>query len=129
MSKVLKLRAALQTVLKDVHARVWYESAPDGAAYPYLVYHLEGINDPTLERYILDVDGWDAPANGSTVALETLMGDVDDALHKRVVNVDGLSFVIYLDRRLSPTDDDPRIRRRRYTYEIRTFEKRRDYHG
>jgi len=128
MSKTLETRSKLRTALKAVHPRVWYERAPKGAEFPYLTYILEGINDPTLDRYVLDVDGWDAPANGSTVALETLMGNVEQALHKRVVVADGVSFVIYLDRCFAIEDDDKRIRRRRYTYEIRTFEKRRDYH-
>jgi len=147
MSKVLEVRKAIQTALKTTHPRVWFERAPDDAVFPYLVYHLEAVTDSSMERFLLDVDGWDAPADGSTVALEQLMEQVDQTLHKRVIYLrpssgfvsssqyvpsddrDSLAFVIYRDRRLWPQDDDPRIRRRMYTYEVRTFERRRDYHG
>lgn len=147
MSKVLEVRRTIQDALKAVHPRVWFERAPDDAPFPYLVFHLEAITDPSLERFLLDVDGWDAPADGSTVALEELMERVDQALHKRVICLqpsggfvspfqfvpsddrDSLAFAIYRDRRLWPEDDDPRIRRRMYSYEVRTFERRRDYHG
>lgn len=148
MSKVREIRTAITAALRTVHPRVYYERAPDRAAFPYLVFVLNAVNDRNLERYILDVDGWDAPTDGSTLALEQLMNEVDYALHKRVVRVrpvgsfvlpfhyvepdprDGLSFVIYRDRRLTLHDDDVRIRRRKYIYEMRTFERRRrDYHG
>ena len=130
MSKVLEIRKAVNAALKTVHPRVWYERAPDGAAYPYLIFLLQNAVDLTgLEQFFLDVDGWDAPADGSTVALETLMGAVDQALHKRVVVADGVSFVIYRDRRFPLEDNDARIRRRKHIYEVRAFERRSDYHG
>lgn len=146
MSTTLEIRRAVLTAIKSVHPRVWYEKAPDRAAFPYLVYLLQNaVNRPGLEQFLLDVDGWDAPANGSTAALETLMADVDQRLHKRVVSLtsdgsfvapyqysgsgaDKLSFVIYRDRHFPLEDDDKRIRRRKYIYEVRTFERRRDYH-
>lgn len=130
MSKVLEIRRTIQDALKAIHPRVWYERAPDAAQFPYLVFLLENaIDEPGLERFVLDVDGWDAPADGSTVALEQLMEAVDQALHKRVVNAEDVSFVIYRDRRFPVDDDDERIRRRKAIFEIRAIEKRRDYHG
>ncbi len=130
MSKVLEIRKAVQAALKNVHSRVWYERAPDGAQFPYITYLLStAIDAGTLERYLLDVNGWDAPSDGSTAALETLMEAVDRALQKRVVCTDDVSFVIYRDRRLSVEDTDPRIRRRMYVYELRAFQRRSEYHG
>lgn len=126
--KVLEIRKAVQTALKAVHPQVWYERAPDAAQFPYLVFLLENaIDEPGLERFVLDVDGWDAPADGSTVMLEQLMEAVDQALHKRVVIADGVAFVIYRDRRFPVDDNDERIRRRKAIFELRSFEEQRGY--
>lgn len=131
MSKVIKLRSAIVAVLRSVHPRVYYQRAPDGAAYPYLVYELPNSNDQgDMEQFVLDVDAWDRPAvQGDSGPIEQLMAAVDAALDKRVVTVDGLPMVIYRDTRLPLDDDDARLLRRKYVYEVRTFQKRRGYHG
>lgn len=125
MVKTLELRTAIAGALSAVHPRVYFQAAPDGAAYPYLVYDLpNSLDDGTLEQFVVDVDGWDAPTGGDTTALETLMDGVDKALHRLTVVVDDeLSMAFYRDNRLALIDDDPRIRRRKYVYEARTFER------
>jgi hypothetical protein len=134
MIKIIEIRKLIKNTLKTIHPnvvidgkskpRVHYEVAPDDAVYPYLVYDLPNSNDDgSLEQFVLDVDGWDYPANGDTTVLETLMDDVDKQLHRKttVINKE-LSMTFYRENRLPLKDDDSRIRRRKYVYQIRTHE-------
>jgi hypothetical protein len=123
MIKVIELRTALQTLLKTVHARVYYQTAPDTAVFPYLVFDLpNSVDSGTLENFILDIDFWDDDTN--TTALETLADSVDIILHRKTLLItDKMCMAIYRDNRLNVSDDDPRIRRRRYTYQARTYQK------
>lgn len=124
MNKMLELRKAIATALMSAHPRVFYEAATEQAEFPYLVYDLtNSIDDGTLEQFVLDVDGWDRPAGGDTTSLETMMDAADKAIHRMVVTVDDeMAFIFYRDNRLTLDDDDPRIRRRKWIYQIRSFE-------
>ena len=125
MIKVEEIREIIVSSLKTVHPRVYYRSAPDTAAFPYLVYDLpNSTDDGTLEQFILDVDAWDS-TNGDTTGLETLIDNADKSLHRKTITVDdNLAITFYRESRLTLTDDDPNIKRRKYTYEVRTFERR-----
>jgi len=125
MIKVIELRKMINTMLKSIHPRVYYRSAPDTAAFPYLVYDLpNSTDDGTLEQFILDVDAWES-TNGDTTGLETLIDSADKSLHRKTIIVDDiLAVTFYRETRLTLTDDDPNIKRRKYTYEVRTFERR-----
>jgi len=125
MIKVIEIREIIQTALKSVHPRVYYRSAPDNKPFPYLVYDLPNSNDDgTLEQFVLDVDAWDS-TNGDTTGLETLIDNADKSLHRKTITVDdNLAITFYRESRLTLTDDDPNIKRRKYIYQIRTFERR-----
>lgn len=119
---MIKLRIALQAYLKALHPRVYYQDAPESATYPYIVYDLPNTIDTGEyeELIVVDIDGWDAPANGDTTALEALMTKIN-SLNKTVLTADDMRAVFYLDTKLALTDDDPRIKRRRYTYQAKLF--------
>lgn len=128
MNKIIEMRKSIQSFLKSKHPRVFFEAAPDTAVYPYLVYDLpNSFNaDESTETFVLEIDGWDYPSDGDTTALETLMdlidkGNEDDGLHRKVILIPGMSMVFYRENRLSLKDDDIRIRRRKYVYQIKTF--------
>ena len=125
MIKVIEIREIINTALKSIHPRVYYRSAPDTAVFPYLVYDLpNSTDDGTLEQFVLDVDAWDS-TNGNTTILETLIDSADKSLHRKTITVDdNLAVTFYRENRLTLTDDDPNIKRRKYTYEVRTFERR-----
>ena len=119
MSRTLDIIGAVRQRLLAVHPRVWPERAPDGAAYPYLIINLpNSFDDGDIEQFVLDVDGWDVPTNGSPAALETMMAAADDALNKQSILTGSDSFVVYRDNRLTLEDDDKRIRRRKYIYQV-----------
>jgi hypothetical protein len=131
MVKMIEIREVLKNLLKSVHPnvmvngdsvpRVHYQDAPDKAVYPYLVYNLpNSTDDGTLENFVLDVDGWDNTT--ITTALETLMDAADKELHRKTVVVGNLSLTLYRENRLPLEDDDKRLRRRKYIYQVRTYE-------
>jgi hypothetical protein len=120
MSRVLDLREIIRGLLLTAHPRVYYENAPKSAQMPYLVFDLpSSFDDGDTEVFVLDVDGWDSPTNGDTTALETLMEAADAALQRAVINQDGIAAPIYRDSRLSLNEQDERIVRRKYTYQVR----------
>lgn len=123
MIKVIELRKTILTSLKTIHPRVYFQDAPDDAIYPYLVYDLpNSITGRSLEQFVLDVDGWDNSTN--TTILETLMDDADKALDRKTIVVNNeLAMSFYLDNRLALIDDDPRLKRRKYIYQVRTYHK------
>lgn len=124
MKKISELRKTITAALKTVHPRVYYEDAEEGAAYPYLVYNLsDSIHDGTLEQFVLDVDGWDDKPD--TTALENMMDEAHNALQGLAVPVDDeMVFIFWLDNRRSLRDENPSLRRRQYTYAVRTYERR-----
>jgi hypothetical protein len=123
MIKTVELRKAIQASLKSIHPRVYYQHAPNEAVYPYLVYDFpNSTDDGLMERFVLEVDGWDRPTDGDTTSLETLMDNADKELHRKVIVVNGeLALIFYRENRLSLPDDDQRIKRRKYVYQIRTY--------
>ena len=125
MIKVIEIRKIINIALKSIHPRVYYRSAPDTAVFPYLVYDLpNSTDDGTLEQFVLDVDAWES-TNGDTTGLETLIDSADKSLHRKTIIVGGdLAVTLYRENRLTLTDDDPNIKRRKYIYQVRTFERR-----
>jgi hypothetical protein len=121
MDKMIELRKVIQTYLKSKHARVYFQVAPDNATYPFVVYELpNSIDDGAMERFVLDIDVWDDESD--TTSLETLASNIDNGLHRLTVMSNGLGCTFYRENRMSMTDDDSRLRRRKLIYQIRTHE-------
>lgn len=131
-SRYRDLRIAVATFLKTKHPRVHFQQADDKATFPYLVFDLPNAfnTGESPEVYVLDVDGWDDSPN--TEALEDLMALVDgdgnpanpSGLRRRVLVLsDGSRAAVYRDSVLAPPPptDEPRLRRRRYTYQVRVY--------
>lgn len=129
MIKSIEIRKAIQAFLKSKHPRVYFEAASDKATYPYLVFDLPNsfTPDESSETFVLEIDGWDAPADGDTTALETLMSNVDDSsedrdgLHRKVILISGMAMIFYRESKIPLKDDNKLIRRRKYVYQIRTY--------
>jgi hypothetical protein len=122
---MIELRKALHKHLKTIHTRVYFQQAPDNAQFPYLVYNMPSLNDDGEGHQLitLDIDGWDAPETGDTTALETLMASVNTGMNKKTIVTEDFAATFYLENKLSLTDDDPRIKRRKYVYQGRLFER------
>jgi len=73
-----------------------------------------------VEVWVLDVDVWDDETD--TTALETLANNINMALHRNHFIGSGFFFKIYREGRQAPDDEDPRIRRRRLTFQVRCMD-------
>jgi hypothetical protein len=126
MIKMLEIRKAIITQIKLATNNVYYQDAPENTPTPFVTIDVSNsVDDGTLERFTMDIDGWGASNN--TVALETLMHNVDEQLHRKTVYVTDaygkqISISIYRENRLTFDESDKRIFRRRYIYQIRTHE-------
>ena len=120
---MIDLRKLIQGELKTVSAKVYYQVVPEAAVFPYIVYDIPNIFDDGegYQLVTLDIDGWDSPVDGDTTPLETLMANVNMGLNKKTLTTDMMAVAFYLDNKLTLTDDDPRIIRRKYTYQGRKF--------
>ncbi|WP_342432610.1 hypothetical protein [Neobacillus sp. FSL H8-0543] len=121
---MINLRKALTAYLKNIHSRVYFQSAPGKVAYPYIVFDIPNyIDDGEFQEFmVVDVDGWDSPMNGDTSGLETLMESIN-ALNKTTLMTDDLAVSFYLDLKLPLIDPDPLIKRRKYVYQARLYKR------
>lgn len=126
MIKMLEIRKTIFTLLSSVTSNAYYQDVPENTPNPYVTVDISNsIDDGTLERFVMDIDGWGASNN--TSALETLMHNVDETLHRKTVYIDAsgqqLGITFYRENRLTFHENDKRIFRRRYIYQIRTHIK------
>ena len=136
MIKMLELRKAIRNQFESAFAglpvKLYYQKAPEKATLPYLTFDIvNSTDDGTLERFVLDVDGWDSKED--TTALETLMYDIDFLLHRRtfyILNTENvfipeqqLAITFYRENRLTFDESEKRLNHRRYIYQIRTHER------
>ncbi|MFC4389142.1 hypothetical protein ACFOZ1_15275 [Gracilibacillus marinus] len=118
----LVIRKTIEAYLSDVTTHIYYENAPVGIDEPYIVYVLgDSIDDGSLEDMELEVNGWHNPINGDSTPLATLIGQIDNRLHRSTHQSDGVFFSIYRDRRVPVSDPDKRLRRRQILYQIRVM--------
>lgn len=124
---MMDLQKWITAQLKQIHPRVYLEVAPQDKVFPYLVYNLPSSDTPTyyLEDYILEIDVWDKPADGSTVTLQQLADDVDRRFNlSHYYSPDGWVARVFRIGRLMLPDPDPTIRRRQLRYQIKFYDGR-----
>jgi hypothetical protein len=125
MIKMLEIRKQLKTLMQATGKQVFYQKAAPNAVFPYLVFDISNsIDDGTLERFVLDVDGWGNDEN--TYDMEQMMHLADQALHRTTLYINDagkqLGMSVYRENRLTFDENDRRVYRRRYIYQIRTHE-------
>ena len=129
---MIEIRKIINSHLKALHpnvvvngiskSRVHFQKAPDDTPLPYIVFDLpNSFTSEDLENFVLDVDIWDN--NTDTTQLETLAAQIWKSLHKlRIIN-NKAQLSVYRSNRLTLTDDDPRIRRRKLTFQVKYFDR------
>ena len=118
---MINIREPITAKLKTLCPRVYYERAPMDAQFPYIVYAFpNSFMLDEQEIWVLDVDIWDKPLNGDTTALDTLARGVADDLHRFTIY--GPWAQVYRQSRFSLDDDEPSIRRRKITFQVRLFD-------
>lgn len=128
---MIKYRQLLTAYLRTIHPRVYFEPVSDKAQYPYLVIDMAPSFDDGegTETVPVEIDGWDAPADGDTMALEELMsrmngdGNIKNptGLDKRTLTDGKIYVTFHLESKAPLTDPDTRIRRRKYRYTSRIY--------
>ena len=118
---MIELRKSLLVWLKSTCPRVYFQSAPTTAVFPYLVFDFQLYPDGEgLELCTLSVDGWDNKTD--TTALEMLMSSVK-LLDKATITNAEMSGAFYLENMIPLVDDDESIRRRQYNFAGRLFRR------
>lgn len=118
---MIELRKVIHALLKTVHSRVHFVDAPEAATFPYVVYNLPTSTnaDGTREDFILEVDVWDNATD--TTAIETLTQNIDTLLNREHSINAKVLVNFYRVNRLVLTDDDKSIKRRKLTYQAKTY--------
>jgi len=116
------LRKVLHAYLKTLHPRVYFQNVPDDAVFPYVVYNITNIYDGGEDEQLvsLEIDGWDKSDN--SITLEDLMITINQ-INKHVLSSDDLTVIFYLENKLALNDPDIKIKRRKYTYLGKLFER------
>ena len=125
MIKMLEVRKAIVAAIRNVTSSVFYQDAPEGTNAPFITIDIvNSTDDGTLERFVMDMDGWGTSNN--TTALETMMHNADQQLHRKTFYLTSggkqIGITVYRENRLTFDEVDKRIFRRRYIYQIRTHE-------
>lgn len=118
-----ELKTAIHAFLKTKHPRVYFQNAVPEATFPYLVYDLPNAIDTgeLPEVWVLDVDFWDNKPD--TSELDALVESIDSDLHRKTFVIGNARAQVYRDIRLAPiTADEPTLKRRRYTYQVRVYQ-------
>jgi hypothetical protein len=124
---MIELQGFIVQQLKLIHPRIYLEWAAQGAQFPYVTYNLPNSTEVVDRRedFVLEVNIWDYPSDGSTVTLQT----ISDAIHQKfnrltyTDNLNGWSSRFYLVNRLMIPDPDPMIRRRQLRYEAKIYRR------
>lgn len=119
---MIQIREQIRALLLPLSSIVYFQDAPDNAAFPYVTFNIpNSFMAGEVEVWVLDVDVWDS-ATDST-ALETLANNINMALHRARYIGDGFYFTIYREGRQTPDDEDPRIKRRKLTFQVRCLDE------
>jgi hypothetical protein len=115
-----EIKKAIKSTLLTVCPRVFYEDAPKGSVTPYFVFNLHNSRSgEKTEVYLMDLDGWDDKSD--TTALENLMFSAHEAIQNKVFSAGSIGFYPVLEGKFTLKDPDVRIKRRKYTYQIRSI--------
>ena len=120
MGRNLIIRKAITSQISKVTNSVYYEHA-NGATYPHVAFIInDSFEDAEVEQVEKEAAFQDSAMNGSTVALDQLVDEVDSKLHRFTYREDGVFFRVLRENRRTIRDtSDEKIRRRQMIYQIR----------
>ena len=121
---MMDLLTFIYNQIQSVYNKTYFEKAPQGTEYPYVVYHMPNTSEVEVrEDTVLEVDIW--TNTGDIVELETITDNIDKKLN-RLSNLDAnFQCKIYRDNpyKLNIPDEDPIIDRRRLRYNIKLYRR------
>lgn len=121
---MIELRKEITKLIKMHHSRVYFQTAPNGASFPYVVFDLpNSFTNEQQEVFNLDVDIWDNQSD--TTNLETLASTIWRKLNYYSHVDEKIQFSIYQSNRLPPLDEDePDLKRRKLIFEMKYFDRK-----
>lgn len=121
---MIEVRKVINTYLKTLHPRIYFQVAPEVAVFPYVVYDLpSSFSDGEGGEIItLDIDGWDMNNTRDTTVIENLMKTIN-AIDKKTLTTSEIALTLFLDNKIPLLDDDKNIHRRKYTYSGRLIRR------
>lgn len=120
---MIKLRTAIQKILKQYHSSVHFQKSPGTAVYPYVIYDFPtSFMDGDQEVFNLDVDVWDNSQDTSRI--ETLAEKLWKELNYLRYMDQDIQFSIYRENRLPPLDEeDSYLNRRKLIFQLRFIDR------
>ncbi|WP_300766989.1 hypothetical protein [uncultured Acetatifactor sp.] len=99
----------------------YYEEAPEGAAYPYMVFSARRLTEDAGQQvYTLEVNAWDQHPYYSRA--EGMMDVLEGKLHRCNYMTEGHLIRIFKGARQNIPDSDKTIKRVREQFEMRVYE-------
>lgn len=106
----------------DTLTGAYYEEAPKGAEYPYMVFSAQRLSDDGgRQSYSLEVNVWDQHEYYSRA--ESMMDALEKKLHRCNHMTDKFLIRIFKGRRQNIPDSDKAIKRVREQFEMYIFPK------
>lgn len=120
---MIELRKLFIKELRKYNDRVYFQRAPKGATYPYVVFDfLPSFTNDEQEVLPMDVDVWDV--GGNTVPIETIASNIWRGLRKFNYIDELVQVSVDRDTRFPDLDEDEvDIKRRKLTFEVRYFDR------
>lgn len=114
---MIEVRKAINTYLKTLHPRIYFQQAPEDAIFPYIIYDIpNSFSDGEGGEIItLDIDGWDSNTTRDSTVIENLMKTIN-AIDKKTLSTNEVTLTLFLDNKIPLLDDDKNIHRRKYIY-------------
>ena len=121
---MIELRTKLTQAMKTIHPKVYFQRASEDNAFPYLTYTFlpSYMVDEGTEIIPMDVDVWDNQTD--TTELETIAQSIWNIFNGYDYVDDTIYFRVLRENRFPELEDDePSIRRRKLTFQIRYMYK------
>lgn len=116
------LEKAIRAEILKYHPKVYSETAPQNATFPYLVFSMAQSNkiNEAIESIELMVDGWDK--SKTPVALNNIMANLESLNGVSVVDGDVMAH-FFFNSRSSIRDPENFYQHKRYTFIVNVLRK------
>lgn len=121
MSKTIVLRQEIMKIFQSLNCSVYFEKAPKGSSFPYLVYSFDTVNyiyDSRDDVFML-IDVWDR--RESTTEVERLTDEVESLLGYLNHPDSKILATFYKESRMSVEDEDDLIKHRQLRVKIENY--------
>lgn len=117
------LKELVQTKLKTLTSKVYYEVASSKSIYPHVVFSFDRIDLGDLARqdYILNIDVWDKQQD--TEPIDSLCDNIENLLQAQNLPQDHVLPTFYLMDRNRVFDEDVLIKHLVIRFQIQNYER------